>query len=90
MRLNLSSEKAAPAAVSRKPTGAAAPTKPQKVALEGMRWVVENATGTIELPQAELDMKQTVYVYNCKDAVIKIDAKVNAVSIGEKLSVFFT
>lgn len=65
-----------------KPAAAkAAPKKgPAKTALEGNKWVVENHDGgehTIDIT----DFKQTIYVYKCDKAMIKINGKFNAITI---------
>lgn len=56
--------------------------KDAKLQLEGTRWVVENFQDnpSIEIPDIELN--QSVYIYNCKRSNIIIKGKFNAISIG--------
>jgi len=61
----------------------AAPTKPPKFALEGNKWVVEYQVGNKQLVIDQTEVKQTVYIYKCKDSVIQIKGKVNAVTVDD-------
>jgi len=62
---------------------AAAPTKPPKLALEGTKWVVEYQVKNKEIVIQDTEVKQTVYIYRCKDSVIQIKGKVNAVTVDD-------
>jgi adenylyl cyclase-associated protein len=62
---------------------AAAPAKPPKFALEGTKWVVEHQLKNKEIVIQDAEVKQTVYIYKCKDSVIQIKGKVNAVTVDD-------
>jgi adenylyl cyclase-associated protein len=66
---------AAPAA----PARAAAP-KPPKLALEGKKWSVEHHVGNKAVVIQGVTNKQTVYVYDCVDCVVRIEGKPNAIT----------
>ena len=73
---------AAAAAATKPATAAAAPaTKAPKLSLEGKKWAVENHVGNKTIELNDVNPKQTVYVYNCRDCVIKINGKANAVTM---------
>jgi len=61
----------------------AAPAKPPKLALDGNKWSVEYQVGNKEIIISETEVKHTVYIYKCKDSVIQIKGKVNAVTIDD-------
>lgn len=54
--------------------------KPPKVALEGKKWSVENHVGNKTLVIEGVTPKQTVYVYDCVDCVVRIEGKPNAIT----------
>jgi adenylyl cyclase-associated protein len=54
--------------------------KPPKVALEGKKWSVEHHVGNKTLLIEGVTSKQTVYVYDCKDCVVTIEGKPNAIT----------
>lgn len=54
-----------------------------KLALEGTRWVVENQVGAKNLVVEATEVKQTVYIYRCRDSVIQVKGKVNAINVDE-------
>jgi len=62
---------------------AAAPAKPPKFSLEGTKWVVEHQLKNKEIVIQDTEVKQTVYIYKCKDSVIQIKGKVNAVTVDD-------
>jgi len=62
---------------------AAAPAKPPKFSLEGTKWVIEHQIGNKELVIQDTESKQTVYIFKCKDSVIQIKGKVNAVTVDD-------
>lgn len=72
----------APAAAAPKPAAKATAAKkgPAKTALEGNKWVVENHDGGEHVIEAT-ENRQTVYVYKCDKAMIKINGKINAITI---------
>jgi adenylyl cyclase-associated protein len=55
---------------------------PPKLALEGNKWVVENHVGNNEVVIDGVELRHVVYIYNCHNSTIKINGKVNAVTIG--------
>lgn len=71
--------------VAPKPTGrlgkhtAAVPAQPPKLELQGNKWVVEYQTSPVTITITE--KKQTVYIYKCTGATIKIDGKLNAITL---------
>jgi len=60
-----------------------APAKPPKLALEGNKWVVEYQVGNKQVVIDQTEAKHTVYIYKCKDSVVQIKGKVNAVTLDE-------
>ena len=57
---------------------AVAAAAPPRLANEGGRkWVVENQVDAKALEITDCNFKQTVYIYNCKNTVLHIKAKVN-------------
>ena len=81
--------------VEAKPTGrlgkhaAAVPTQPPKLELQGNKWVVEHQTTPVTITITE--NKQTVYIYKCTGATIKIEGKLNALTLDscKKTNVIF-
>lgn len=93
---SLRSEAAAPAAAPAADSAAnksprpAIPKKPvsfQKKAsvtnLEGTKWRVEHHEGNREILIDGTEIGHTVNIFGCKNSVIQIKGKVNAVSLGE-------
>lgn len=78
-----------------KPTGrlgvhvAAVPKQPPKLELQANKWVVEYQTTPVEINIE--DKKQTVYIYKCDNAIVKINGKLNTLTIDscKKTSVIF-
>ena len=70
------------AAFSLASAGGAAPKPkpPAKVALEGKKWSVEHHVRNKTLLIQGVTPKQTVYVYDCVDCVVRIEGKPNAVT----------
>ncbi|XP_034681769.1 cyclase-associated protein 1 [Vitis riparia] len=65
---------------------------PPKLELQmGRKWVVENQIGRKNLVIDDCDAKQSVYVYGCKDSVLKIQGKVNNITIDKctKMGIVF-
>ena len=60
--------------------------------LRGKKWAIENQTGTCVLDADKCNMKQTVYIYNCKGATIQVNGKVNMITVDKctKTNVVFT
>ncbi|MEW5318136.1 MAG: hypothetical protein WDW38_009382 [Sanguina aurantia] len=53
-----------------------------RVALEaGRRWVVEHQVGAKGLELSDTSPKQVVYIYGCRDSVIQVKGKVNAITL---------
>ncbi|PNW83037.1 hypothetical protein CHLRE_06g304100v5 [Chlamydomonas reinhardtii] len=75
---------AAPApatAASASGKAAAAPSGPPKLELQGVKWAVENWSGRQDLVLENEAPKNSVYVYGCRDCVLQVKGKVNAVSL---------
>ena len=70
--------KKAPAAA---PKTGAVKKGPAKTALEGNKWVVENHDSGEHVIDAS-DIKQTVYIYKTDNSLVRINNKVNAVTLG--------
>lgn len=70
-------------------TAAATPAQPPKLELQGNKWVVEYQTTPVTITITE--KKQTVYIYKCTGATVKIDGKLNAITIDscKKTNVIF-
>jgi len=64
---------------------------PAKVALEGNKWVVEYQVGNSNIVIDQTELKQTVYIYRCKNSTIQVKGKVNSVTLDdcEKVGVVF-
>jgi len=62
---------------------AAAPAKPSKLSLDGNKWSVEYFVGNKQIVISETEVRHTVYIYKCKDSVIQIKGKVNAVTLDD-------
>ncbi|KAG2432042.1 hypothetical protein HYH02_013112 [Chlamydomonas schloesseri] len=60
---------------------AAAPSGPPKLELQGIKWSVENWVGRQDLVLENEAPKNSVYVYGCRDCVLQVKGKVNAVSL---------
>jgi len=57
--------------------------KPPKFSLEGTKWVVEHQIGNKNIVISETESKQTVYIYKCRDSVVQIKGKVNAITLDD-------
>ncbi|XP_072042406.1 adenylyl cyclase-associated protein 1-like isoform X2 [Amphiura filiformis] len=57
-----------------------APKKTPKTELEGKKWAVEFHEGNRDLV-VEGNMKQTVYIYQCKECTIQVKGKVNSITL---------
>ncbi|CAO2815058.1 unnamed protein product [Amaranthus hypochondriacus] len=67
-------------------------TGPPKLELQmGRKWVVENQIGKKDLIIDDCDSKQSVYVFGCKDSVLRIQGKVNNITVDKctKMGVLF-
>ncbi|PIN24600.1 Adenylate cyclase-associated protein (CAP/Srv2p) [Handroanthus impetiginosus] len=65
---------------------------PPKLELQmGRKWVVENQIGRNNLVIDDCDSKQSVYVYGCKNSVLRIQGKVNNITVDKctKMGVVF-
>ncbi|WVR03407.1 hypothetical protein IAU60_000398 [Kwoniella sp. DSM 27419] len=73
-------KKAAPA-LKPKP-GAAPAKKPAKLELEdGNKWMVEYQEDNREISITETELHQTVHIFGCKNSVVRIGGKINAVTM---------
>jgi len=70
-------------AASKASAPAAKPVGPPRCEFDPNRkmWVVENQVGNRELVLKDVQPTQPVYIYNCKDSVVQIPTKANAVSV---------
>lgn len=81
---------AAPKKAAAPAAKAVAKKGPAKTELQGNKWMVENHDGGEHVIDAT-DFKQTVYIYKTDNAVIRINNKINAVTLDscKKTSVVF-
>ncbi|UZJ51758.1 hypothetical protein CBS101457_001078 [Exobasidium rhododendri] len=75
-----SSSKTAPPRPGSKP-GFLKAKKPAKTALEGNKWSIEYHEGEKGIVIEDTSLSQTVNVYGCKDTVIQVKGKVNAIQM---------
>lgn len=54
---------------------------PPKFELVDKKWVIENQDGNQDLVIDNADMRQTVYVSKCRNSVINVKGKINAISL---------
>lgn len=57
--------------------------KPPRCELDGNKWTVENYEGNREIVIADTEISHTINIFSCKNSVIQIKGKVNAISMGE-------
>lgn len=55
------------------------PKKPPRKELEGKRWTVEFFDNDKNIVISETEMKQTIYIYQCKGCTIQVKGKVNSI-----------
>jgi adenylyl cyclase-associated protein len=69
--------KAKPAAFSKAPV-----KKPARTELrDGTKWEIENHEDNREIIISETTMAQTVHLYSCKNSVVQVKGKVNAITM---------
>jgi adenylyl cyclase-associated protein len=58
--------------------------KPPRMEKDGNKWFIENYVGNSEivLAESDVDLKTSIYVYGLKNCGVKIDGKVNAITMG--------
>lgn len=66
---------------SRKGAASTEISRPPKFALEMNRWCVEHCVGRNDLIIEAPKMNQAVSVYKCKDCVVQVQGKVNAITL---------
>ena len=49
--------------------------------LQGNKWVVEGQTGSLEIPADKVDIKNSVYVFNCQNLVLQVPGKCNTITV---------
>jgi adenylyl cyclase-associated protein len=57
-----------------------------KLVLEGNRWIVENHTNNRNIVIEHIELRHSVYVFNCVNCVVYIRGKLNQVTIGRFLN----
>ncbi|RPB17573.1 adenylyl cyclase-associated protein [Morchella conica CCBAS932] len=57
--------------------------KPPKKELDGNKWMIENYENESALVLEDVEINQSVFIFRCKNTVIQINGKINAVSINE-------
>lgn len=55
--------------------------KPPVFELQDKKWKVEFFTNKHDLVIEDTDLKQTVYVYQCKDCTIQVKGKINSITL---------
>lgn len=83
-------DKNAPSGPGQKPAGPAA-KGPEKMVLDGKKWVIENFTGRRDLVISDTQMTQSVSVYRCDDCVLIVKGKINSITVDrcKKFSLVF-
>lgn len=77
----VASTKPAPPKPGTKP-GALKAKKPPKTALEGNKWSIEYHENESGIVIDDTSLGQTVNVFGCKNTVIQIKGKINAIQMG--------
>lgn len=64
---------------------------PEKMMLDGKKWLVENMTGKRDLVISDTQMSQSVCVYRCDDCMLMVKGKINSISVDhcKKFSLVF-
>ena len=75
------STKAGRPSVAKKP--AALQKKPPRCDLDGNKWTVENYEGSRDIVIEKTEISHIINIFSCKNSVIQIKGKVNAISMGE-------
>jgi len=62
-----------------------------KMELQGNKWAVEFQMNNPNVVISETEMKQTVYIYRCKNTTVQVKGKINSISLDdcEKVGVVF-
>lgn len=68
-------------AVAKKPDTLAKKKAPPKKELDGTKWIVENFENDSSVVIEETEISQTVNLYGCKNTVVQVKGKVNAISV---------
>ncbi|WVQ93921.1 hypothetical protein IAU59_000999 [Kwoniella sp. CBS 9459] len=77
----LERKKSGPPALKPKP-GSTPPKKPARLELEdGSKWMIENQEDNKDINITETSLHQTVHIFGCKNSVVKISGKINAVTM---------
>jgi adenylyl cyclase-associated protein len=56
---------------------------PSKLALEGNKWIVENFVGNRNIVIDRVELRHSMYIFNCTDCVIHVKGKLNQISLGK-------
>eukprot|EP01114_Cavostelium_apophysatum_P004301 TRINITY_DN144_c0_g1_i1.p1 TRINITY_DN144_c0_g1~~TRINITY_DN144_c0_g1_i1.p1 ORF type:complete len:487 (-),score=133.73 TRINITY_DN144_c0_g1_i1:70-1530(-) len=64
-----------------KTTGKTETVKPPKFQLEGSKWVVENQIDNRNIVISDIEPKQTLYMYKCKNTTVQVKGKINAITM---------
>lgn len=54
---------------------------PEKMELDGKKWLVENMTGRRDLVISDTQMTQSISVYRCDDCMLVVKGKVNSITV---------
>src|SRR5699024_10246865 len=57
------------------------PKGPERLALDGKKWFVENFTGRRDLTITDTQMTQSVVIYRCDDCLVSVKGKVNSITV---------
>jgi len=57
--------------------------KPPVLSLEGNKWRVEYQVNNKNIVIDNAEVKQTIYIYRCKDSVIQVKGKVNSIAVDD-------
>lgn len=68
--------------------GITSQAKPTKFTLEGNRWIIENFVGNHQIVIEKVELRHSVYIFNCHNCTIHVKGKLNQVSLGNSQSYY--
>lgn len=81
------SKRTAPAVKAKPVPLAQGPKKQARTELEeGNKWIIENHEDNRAIVIDNTELHHTVHIFGCKNSVVKISGKINAVSMGNCLN----
>jgi len=58
-------------------------TRPPQFGLDGSKWTVSYQIGNKSVAITDTEPRQTIYIYKCKDSVVQVKGKVNAITLDD-------